>query len=132
MIGIIICTHSRLASGLRDACEMLAGKQEKLDIVEFGGDEDLFSLSSRLREASENNMDGTIFLCDILNGTPFNACALTISGTEDVILSGVSLPMLIELVIKRNVEENCSDLADYIVESSQSYVDKKVSKDIFG
>lgn len=132
MIGIIICTHSNLASGLKDASEMLAGKQEKLEAIGFNGDEDLVSLSSKLRIVSEKNEEGTIFLCDILNGTPFNACALAIAGTDDVILSGASLPMLIELIIKRNGQQNRSELADFIVGSSLSYVDKKVSKDIFG
>ena len=132
MIGIIICTHSNLASGLKDASEMLAGKQEKLEAIGFNGDEDLVSLSTKLRKISEENEEGTIFVCDILNGTPFNACALTISGTEDVILTGASLPMLIELIIKRNRQQSCSELADSIVASSLSYIDKKVSKDIFG
>lgn len=132
MIGIIICTHSNLASGLKNASEMLAGKQEKLEAIEFDGDEDLVSLSSKLRSISENNEEGTIFVCDILNGTPFNACALTISETDDVILTGASLPMLIELIIQRNGQQNCVELADYIVASSTAYVEKRVSKDIFG
>ncbi len=132
MIGIIVCTHSSLAKGLKDACEMIAGKQEMLEAIGFDGEEDLVSLSEKLKVFSNQYHKGCIFVCDIINGTPFNACAFTIANTDNVILSGANLPMLIELVIKRNEDLSCDEIADYIIKSSTSYIEKRISKDIFG
>lgn len=131
MIGIVICTHSNFASGLKDACEMIAGKQENFEAIGFMGDEGLMELGERIKEVSQNFSE-CIYVVDMLNATPFNASLIAIANTENVILAGASLPMMIELLIKRNgYEGSCEDLAKEIVESRDDYVSVRHSRDVF-
>lgn len=131
MIGIVICTHSDFASGLKNACEMIAGPQENLDAICFDGQEDLMDLGNRIKEVGDKNEE-CIYVVDLVNATPFNASLIAIAGTDNVVLSGASIPMMIELLIRRNGFEGSSEeLAKEIVNSSSDYVSVKHSRDIF-
>ena len=131
MIEIVLCSHATLAQGLKEAGEMIAGPQTQLEAVCFGGDEDLMELSERIKAESHGSAE-VIYVCDLLNGTPFNACALAIAGTSHLILTGASLPMLIELLIKRNVIDSAEELVESILESHGEYVSSRSARDFFG
>lgn len=132
MIGVVICTHSNFAQGLKDACEMIAGKQENFEAIGFMGDEDLMELGERIKTVGEKFEDGCIYVVDLLNATPFNASLIAIAQTENVIISGASLPLVIELLIKRNgYEKSCEELAREIEQSSSEYVSVRHSRDVF-
>lgn len=131
MIGIILCSHSNFAQGLKDAGEMIAGPQKLLSSVTFEGDEDLITLSNRILEIRSEFENDCIYLCDLVSGTPFNACSVCIVNTNDIILTGASIPMLIEILIKRNITDlSVEDISNYILGSSKDYVTKRVSADI--
>lgn len=133
MKGIVITTHSTFAAGLKAACEMIAGPQENLEAVCFMGDVELLELGEQLKSIGEQYTDGCIYVTDLLNATPFNASLLAIAGTENIVLTGASLPMLLELVLMRNsYKGSCEELAQEIKRSSAEYVDIKHARDIFG
>ena len=50
MIGVIVCTHSTLAQGLKNAVEMIAGPQENFDAVCFMNGDDPEDLKEKLGE----------------------------------------------------------------------------------
>ena len=132
MIGIVISTHSTFAQGLKEACEMVAGPQENFEAVCFMGDEELLELGERIKTIGEQYQDGCIYVVDLLNATPFNASLLAIAGSENVVLAGASLPMLLELVTMRvGFEGSCEELALEIKSSSVDYVEVKHSRDVF-
>ncbi|MEG0240416.1 PTS sugar transporter subunit IIA [Anaerorhabdus sp.] len=132
MIGIAICTHSDFAKGLKNAIEMIAGEQQDFLDFCFFGDEQLMEYGERIKEGT-NQFESCIYVTDLVNATPFNASLIAIAGTENVVLTGASLPLVLELVIRRQGYENkAEDLAREIVESSKEYVELKCSKDIFG
>ncbi len=132
MLGIVITTHSNFAEGLKAACEMIAGPQEALDAVCFMGDEELLELGERIKSIGQKYTDGCIYVVDLLNATPFNASLLAIAGTENVVLAGASLPMMLELLTMRvGFEGTCEDLAKEIKGSSVEYVEVKHARDIF-
>lgn len=132
MIGIVITTHSTFAQGLKASCEMIAGAQENLEAVCFMGDTELLELGEQLKTLGEQYEDGCIYVVDLLNATPFNASLLAIAGTENVVLAGASLPMLLELVTMRvGYEGTCEELAKEIKVSSADYVEVKHARDVF-
>lgn len=132
MIGIVITTHSTFAEGLKAACEMIAGLQEAMEAVNFMGNEELLELGERIKNIGKQYEDGCIYVVDLLNATPFNASLLAIAGTENVVLTGASLPMLLELLTMRiGYEGTCEELAREIKASSGDYVEVKHSRDIF-
>lgn len=133
MIGILLCSHSNFAQGLKDACQMIAGPQEKFDAIGFDGQEDLMEYSEKVKNISKDYKDGCIYVCDLVNGTPFNGCLLSLANTDNIILAGGSVPMVLELLIKRNNHElSCEQLALEIVESSHDYIAMRHSRDVFG
>lgn len=40
MIGVIVCTHSDFAQGLKNAVKMIAGKQDNFDCICFMNGDD--------------------------------------------------------------------------------------------
>ena len=131
MIGIVICTHSTLAQGLKDACEMIAGEQEQFEAICFMGDDDLLDLSTKLQTLGTTYPDGCIYITDLMGATPFNASLLAITNTNNVVLAGASLPMVLELIIKRPYfEGTCKELAQEIMQSSCDYTTMKCADDV--
>lgn len=132
MIGIAICTHSDFAKGLKNAIEMIAGVQQDFTDFCFFGDEQLMEYGERIKEETKN-FESCIYVTDLVNATPFNASLIAIAETKNVVLTGASLPLVLELVIRRQGYENeAEDLAREVVESSKEYVELKCSRDIFG
>lgn len=110
MLGVIVCTHSVLADGLKQAVNMIAGEQENFDTLCFMNGDDLEELSQKMRDCVIKYKEQGIPCCimvDILSATPFNT-ALAISMQEDVeVISGVNLPLLLEVLLTRgSIEGN--------------------------
>ena len=117
---------------LKETCEMIMGEQEQFEYVLFDGFEELLDLGNRLLELSNQYEDGCIYVCDLMNGTPFNASAYAIANTDNVILSGASVPMVMELLITRNNSEGSpEEIAKQILESSENYITLRHSRDFF-
>ena len=86
MIGVIVCTHSTLAQGLKNAVEMIAGPQENFDAVCFMNGDDPEDLKEKLGELVKKYNDNNIPCClvaDLFAATPFNT-ALALSMENDL------------------------------------------------
>ena len=133
MIGIIICSHADFAVGIKNSVEMIAGPQEKLVSIPFDGQTQLEDYGAMIKAEVDKMDEGCIILCDIQNGTPYNASLMAIAYTDNIILSGMSLPMLLTLVIGRNQEGiTIEQLANSVMDQKNDFVAKVCSKDIFG
>ena len=53
MIGVIVCTHSTLADGLKNAIDMIVGTQENFDVFCFMNGDDVDELRENLDRAVE-------------------------------------------------------------------------------
>ena len=103
MVGVIICTHGNSAPELLKSAEMICGKQENCQTVSFTDGESLEQLKSEISEKI-SQLKGTVFcLTDLKGGTPFNTLvSLLKSNPEMEIITGVNIPMLLELFINRS------------------------------
>ena len=103
MVGVIICTHGNSAPELLKSAEMICGKQENCQTVSFTEGESLEQLKSEISEKI-SQLKGTVFcLTDLKGGTPFNTLvSLLKSNPEMEIITGVNIPMLLELFINRS------------------------------
>ena len=103
MVGVIICTHGNSAPELLKSAEMICGKQENCQTVSFKEGESLEQLKSEISEKI-SQLKGTVFcLTDLKGGTPFNTLvSLLKSNPEIEIITGVNIPMLLELFINRS------------------------------
>jgi PTS system mannose-specific IIA component/PTS system mannose-specific IIB component len=100
MFGIIVGTHGRFAEELVKSCEMICGEQSNVRAVTLvpgeGPDDVVAKYEAAIKEL--DCTDGVLFLNDLFGGSPYNAaCRLVISNEAYGIVTGVNLPMLIEM-----------------------------------
>lgn len=73
LIGIIVTGHGNFASGLASSIEVIAGKQDKFEAIDFPIGSTNTELAKQLQEAVDRlNCSDIIFCTDIAGGTPFN------------------------------------------------------------
>lgn len=101
MLAIIVGTHGNFASELLKTCEMICGATTNVKAVTLvpgeGADDLAIKYEAALKEL--DTKDGVIFLNDLFGGSPYNAaCRIAIQEEKYGIVTGVNLPMLIEMV----------------------------------
>lgn len=100
MFGIIVGTHGIFAQELLKSCEMICGEQKNVRAVTLVPGEGPDDVVKKYEAAiAELDCDGgVLFLNDLFGGSPYNAaCRLVISNESYGIVTGVNLPMLIEM-----------------------------------
>lgn len=125
MLDFIICSHSSFSKGLLSAAEMICGPMENTTALCLEETGSLESLSAQVRAAYEAYHaagDDVLCLVDIMHATPYNACFLALADTDAAILSGMSLPMLLELATSRtdyhSLKELLADTVDHAREAA--------------
>lgn len=127
MISLLVISHGGLAEGLLDAMQMITGPQEKvlaLGLQESEAPEDLIE---RIREAVEtlDDGDGVLIMVDLYGATPFNSSSrLFLESQKKIeVITGVNLPMLVEIVISRE-GQTLPDLLEQAFQSGQTGIQK--------
>ena len=100
MIAIIIGTHGMLSEELLKSSEMIFGSQSNVGTVTFkpgeGTDDLVKKYADLINELDCSN--GVLFMVDLFGGSPFNAASmLALKDTNMEIITGVNLPMLLEV-----------------------------------
>lgn len=111
MFGIIIGTHGDMGKALVNTAQMIAGEQEFLTsagLYDGDGPEDILKKYEEaitlLNERGAGNK--IIFLNDLFGGSPYNAACRLVAKNDDYgILTGVNLPMVLELLNEELVED---------------------------
>ena len=102
MKKIIIAAHGEVAEYLLDAAQSLTGDTEEVFALNFGIHQSLSHLKNAIRDLIEDDDKDIFILTDFPGGSPCN-CACTFLVRPGVrVISGVNLPMLLELIIKRD------------------------------
>lgn len=116
MIGCILTGHGEFAPGLAAAVTMIAGKQEHFEVVTFREDEPLETFEGNLKTAIEKLLSetkGVVVFTDLLGGTPFRYSMVAAAEHDQQVevITGTNLPMLIESLLIRTMEDSASALA---------------------
>ena len=122
MLGVIVCTHSDLASGLSAAANMIGGEQENFDVISFREGEDMMALSGKIKELAEHyesQNEKFVMLVDLFGATPFNASAVAMSESCASIITGVNLPLLLEILMGRSNMEDYDEFLNTALENTK-------------
>ncbi|MBQ8671657.1 MAG: PTS sugar transporter subunit IIA [Alphaproteobacteria bacterium] len=103
MIGIVLVTHGNLACEFVAAMEHVVGKQEKVECVCIGPDDDMEARRSEIMQKVKSVDDGSgaVLLTDMFGGTPSNLAMSVIGHGNYDVVAGINLPMLIKLASVR-------------------------------
>lgn len=131
MVAVIVAAHGRLAEGLVASSAMIAGPQEDLVSVTFEQSEGPDDLLAKYAAAVEGSPSGQyLFLVDLLGGSPYNAAARFAAERDDAdVVTGVNLPMLIEVLGRRMVGADLAELVEVARTAGATSV--KVLSEIF-
>lgn len=141
-MNILITTHGNFASGLLDSYKMIAGETESihtLSLDEHGIERFKNNLTEKLDSLIENG-NKVLILCDLKGGSPYNESFLySLKNIDQVeIVTGVNLPMLIELGYMIETEKDLKKLADIAVsiglasiERVEDSVDEDMDEDLY-
>jgi len=123
MINLVIVTHGDLGDALIRTTEMIAGPSEGLFAVSLRPDESPEGLGDKLA-AVLRPIEGqeTILLIDLFGGTPYNVAARQVLKKNVECLTGVNLPMLLELVMARDNAASLAALAESITQKGQESI----------
>ncbi|WP_286909347.1 PTS sugar transporter subunit IIA [Clostridium sp. UBA1652] len=125
MIPVIIAAHGRLAEELVNSAEMIFGKQENIQKITFLPGENTEDLKKKYNEKIEGlkNYEEILILVDLFGGSPYNA-AFEIAMINDKleILTGVSLPMLLEILSIRDGINLIKEINESIKNSKNEYI----------
>ena len=115
-IGIVVCTHSALADGFRQAIEMLMGPQENFAAIGLYDGDDIMDLSEKITRLVESmQTHQNVIFTDLFGASPTNAAALALVDVDAAVIAGVNLPMLAEILTLRNQNPDFENLLDDIV-----------------
>ncbi|VBB07381.1 phosphotransferase system mannose-type iia component [Lucifera butyrica] len=105
MVGLIICTHGRFSEELVRASEMMFGKQENMQYLTFEAGESIDILIEKYKTAIKSlpPRESILFMVDLFGGSPYNAaCRIAANNERMDIVTGVNLPMLLEVYTAKN------------------------------
>jgi PTS system mannose-specific IIA component len=99
MIGLVLVTHGRLAEEFKFALEHIVGRQEGIETVAIGAEDNLEQRRKDIRDAIARvaGPEGTILLTDMFGGTPSNLAISFLKDGEVEVIAGLNLPMLVKL-----------------------------------
>lgn len=131
MIGVLIATHGKMAEGILDSAELIIGKQDNCKVLSLchGDSIELFGESIRNAIIELSQGDGVLVFTDLFSASPYNQVALNYPHLKNYkyrSVTGVNLPMLIEALSKRILDEDLDTITESIME-----VGKEGIKELF-
>ncbi|MDB5678895.1 PTS sugar transporter subunit IIA [Sphingomonas bacterium] len=103
MIGLVLVTHGRLAFEFVTAMEHVVGKQDQVEAIAIGPDDDMEARRADIAAAIAKVEvgKGVILLTDLFGGTPSNLAISLLERGRVEVIAGINLPMLIRLASAR-------------------------------
>jgi PTS system mannose-specific IIA component len=123
MIGLVLVTHGNLALEFISAMQHVVGKQEQVEAVCIGPEDDMEMRRKEILDKVEsvNKGDGTIVLTDMFGGTPSNLAISIMEKAKVEIIAGINLPMLIKLCSLRK-DKSLKESVNGAQEAGKKYI----------
>lgn len=120
MTGILIATHGEFASGLLNAVELIAGKQEKVGTIGLHHEDGIEEFEGKVNQMLDclDEGDGVLVFVDILGGTPSNVIFRSLSRKKFKAIAGVNMAMVVQAVMMRDTM-SCDELYESVLETAK-------------
>lgn len=118
MIGVILCTHSTFADGLKNAVEMIAGEQHDFESICFMNGDDPEVIADKMETImncyEEKNIP-TCIIVDMFAATPFNVALRKCIEKGAYVITGANLPLMLNVLLSRETFDGV-DLNSFLEE----------------
>lgn len=126
MIGIIVTGHNHVATGLVSGMNLIAGEQEKCEVVDYLEEYTPEELEDKLNQAFINLEDckEILVFTDLEGGLPVKKVTEMVSSMDKPIeiISGTNLGMLIEISMARSFITDLNELVEMAIETGKTQV----------
>lgn len=109
MIASIIIGHGHFGSSILASAEMIIGKQQNIQTIDFLPKDSLDDIDRKISQALDNldTDDGVIILADLMGGTPFNRVMLKASESPGIkVVAGINMPFVMEVLNNRSKNDH--------------------------
>lgn len=131
IIGLVLVTHGNLAQEFISAMQHVVGRQERVEAVCIGPEDDMEMRRSEILKKVElaDSGSGVVVLTDMFGGTPSNLAISIMDRANVEIIAGVNLPMLIKIASLRK-EKSLKETVSGAQEAGKKYIN--VASQILG
>lgn len=105
MIDILIVSHGNLAHEFFNTVQMIVGSNIRVETIGFSSNEHIDVLGGQILAKLNNFENEVLVFTDLLGGSPMQMVVSTLKsyrGNDVGIITGMNLPMLLEVVIQSN------------------------------
>lgn len=124
-MNLILAAHGILAQEVANSAGMVFGQIDKMDVVTFVPGENAETLKEKYQTIISKYDTETeiLFLVDLFGGSPYNAAFETVMKEKRMdVMTGLSLPMLIDVVGIREMEKDLKAVEVYGKLDRETYV----------
>lgn len=123
MIGLVLVTHGNLALEFISAMQHVVGKQENVEPVCIGPEDDMEMRRAEILEkvSKVDSGSGVVVLTDMFGGTPSNLAISIMDRANVEILAGMNLPMLIKIASLRK-DKTMKETVEGAQEAGKKYI----------
>lgn len=125
--AILVITHGEFGIELVKSAEMIMGPLENVNALALrpgNSVDDLREEANTIVEKNKENGLETVVLVDLLGGSPSNVALSLLAKNDLKILTGVNMPMLIEMYSLFNTENDVEKLVNAVKETSVNGINK--------
>ena len=121
---VIAVSHGSYSKGLVESTQMLVGEQE--DLVAYGlfREQTVATLTEKLKAEIDQTGDGEeiLFVSDLFHGSPFNAIVSLMEHHDIYHVTGINLPLMVEVMMGRYAGKNAAEICAGLIEAAPGTV----------
>jgi len=118
--SVIIVGHGNYGTGTESSIKLLAGHNEGVEFIDFLEEDTDVTLKAKITEAIDKYKAAqTLFICDLLGGTPFKVCVEISYEKENMeVTAGCNIGAILETILLKDTMK-INELADNIVKGTK-------------
>ena len=124
VFDVILISHGPLSKSMLESAEMICGKQERVKTYSlFVGDSvDAFRAEVRAGIEDALSRGDLLVITDIMSGSPFNVTSAAMEDLNFQHVTGMNLPLVIQVLLDRNDSSVEQTVADAMEAASECVV----------
>ncbi len=121
---IVLVSHGSFSKGLYETMEMVLGPQENLAYVGLYPEQGVYILKENIEKELKKASEGEeiLILTDLFYGSPFNAVVQLMNQYDVYHMTGINVPLLMEILIMRSNGKNAGEICDEAMKLAGSTV----------